>query len=387
MATAVLVLIALLGAGAPAAPSSPFTLRILAPDPFHIAGATTIEAAAFDADGALYDAIAWMSLSLDGGPQQHDDAPPWSWTVEADGARRHRVAIVAVARDGRRATVSALSSATRWVDAVSVTQVLVPVVVRARSSDGAKERVVAGLGAGDFTLLEDGAARPIVSFSSEPPAGAVVLAFDTSLSMEAHLWSARRAASEFVNTLPAAAMLSLLTFNDDVHLEQDFTGDRAALRDALGAARTGGSRTALHEALRVGARHLTQQTGPRTLVIFTDGMDTRDEDDGSLRTAIEAAQGADVAVYGIAWGTEATAALERMTGGTGGELFAPSGGRELNAAFASIAESLGSRYLLGFEPSRPSEPGYRSIEVRVAREGVRVHARAGYRVGSAPSNR
>ncbi len=359
---------------------APFAVRILAPDPLFLLGATTIDAAAFDATGAPYDGIVWMSLSLDGGPPDHDDRPPWSWTVDAGATlRRHRVAIVAVGRDGSKAALSTLSTATRWVDAVTVSQVLVPVVVRAAPpSEGEPERIITDLEANDFTILEDGAVRPIVSFSSEPPEGAIALAFDTSLSMEAHLWSARKAASAFIASRPSPSILSLLTFNDDVYLECDFTTDRAPLLQALAAARAGGSRTALHEALRVGARHLTKQAGPRTLVIFTDGVDTRDEDDGRLRTAIEAAQSADVTVYGIAWGTSASAALERMARGTGGEMFGALGARELHRAFAAIGESLGSRYLLGFEPSRPEEGGYRSIEVRVARQGVRIHARAGY---------
>ena len=373
--------------GADADPA-PFVVRILAPDPLYLVGATSIEAAAFDANGAPYEGIAWMSLSLDGGPPGLDDRPPWSWTVDAGAAlRRHRIAIVATGRDGSKVTLAALSTSARWVEAVTVSQVLVPVVVRAEPSEGAPERFVTNLSAEDFTILEDGAVRPIVSFSSEPPVGAIALAFDTSQSMEAHLWSARKAASDFIASRPAQSILSLLTFNDDVYLECDFTADRAALNRALAAARAGGTRTALHEALRVGSRHLTKQDGPRTLVIFSDGMDTRDEDDGKLRTAIEAAQSADVSVYGIAWGTGATerraagpSALERMAQGTGGEMFRAEGARELRGAFTSIGDSLGSRYLLGFEPSRPDEAGYRSIEVRVAREGVRIHARAGYHV-------
>ena len=363
--------------------SAPFTLRILSPDPLYLSGDTSIEVAAFDPNGAPYEGIVWMSLSIDGGAPEHDDRPPWAWTVDAGGTQRHRVSIVAVGRDGKRGSLSALSSAARFVDTVSVSQVLVPVVVRGGHAE-ADTRVVSGLEVKDFTILEDGAVRPIVSFSSEPPAGAIVLAFDTSVSMEGHFWSARKAASDFIAALPSESMLSLLTFNDAVYLEHDFTADRAPIQTALAAARTGGTRTALYEALRVGSRHLAKQASPRTLVIFTDGMDTIDEDDGRLRTAIEAAQGADVAVYGIAWGGAATAALERMGQGTGGEVFAARGAAELNAAFASIDESLGNRYLLGFEPTRPSEPGYRSIEVRVAREGVRIHARAGYSVGSQP---
>jgi VWFA-related protein len=379
---------ALLSAGA-AAPRAggdapAFVVRIVAPDPLHLAGVTSIEAAAFDPSGAPYPGIAWMSLSLDGAPPEHDDRPPWSWTVDAGAAPRgHRIAVVAVGRDGSKASLSTLSTPARWVDAVTVSQVLVPVVVRAEPSRGTPERLVTDLQAGDFTILEDGAVRPIVSFSSEPPAGAIALAFDTSLSMEPHLWSARKAALDFVASRPAPSNLSLLTFNDDVYLEQDFTTDRSAVGAALAAARAGGSRTALYETLRVGSRHLAKQAGPRTLVIFTDGMDTRDEDDGRLRTAIEAAQGADVAIYGIAWGTEASASLARMALGTGGEVYGARSAGELRGAFAAIGEALGSRYLLGFEPSTPERAGYRRIEVRVARQGVRVHARAGYHAAPA----
>ena len=51
---------------------------------------------------------------------------------------------------------------------------------------------------------------------------------------------------------------------------------------------------------------------------------------------------------------------------------------DLRGAFARITESLGTRYLLGYEPPNPGKPGYRRIDVRVSREGAKVFTRRGY---------
>src|SRR5690606_15487291 len=48
-------------------------------------------------------------------------------------------------------------------------------------------------------------------------------------------------------------------------------------------------------------------------------------------------------------------------------------------AFETIAEDANRYYVVGYQPSNPSFDGkYRSIEVRVKRDGARVRARRGY---------
>ncbi len=395
MSIPILLLLAALGpAVAGAAPRPAFSIRITAPSPLFVAGECRLSAEAVDPEGRPIDSIAWMSLSIDGKEPKHDTRAPFEWIVDAgESLRPHRVEIVAVDRDGARVTLSTLSSSHPYVEAVGVNLVLVPVVVwddRSSAGPGKPPRgaPVRGLTQEDFTILEAGEPQPIVSFSSEPLPASIAVALDNSRSMEGQLWSARKAVLDFIEQQPGYSAVSLLTFNDQVFLEQDFTLDRKLLERSAASIGAEGTRTALNEALRVGSMHLSRRPGARVLVVFTDGEDTVDEEGarGRLRTAIDAALEADVTVFAVAFGPAADAregsdagrALREMTSETGGMLLAARGAGDLREAFDRLAEGLGSRYVLGFEPPDPDKGGYRSLEVRVSRPGVRVFARRGY---------
>ena len=270
------------------------------------------------------------------------------------------------------------ATATRpYVESVSVDLVQVPVVVRDQSG-----RPVRGLAATDFVIREDGKAQPIVSFTSDPAPASIVVALDNSRSMEGRLWSAQKAITEFLREQPHSTALSLLTFNDDVFLDREFTQDAGDVARAVGAVRVEGTRTALYDALRIGSMHLSKRIGTRVLLLFTDGQDTVYEgEEGRLTTSIESAQAADVMVFAVACGAAAVAtpaSLSRMTQETGGELLTAKEGSHMRSAFSRITESLGARYLLTYEPPDPKKPGYRSIQVGVIRSGATATARRGY---------
>jgi VWFA-related protein len=362
--------------------TAPFTVRIVSPEPLFLVGRCRVRAEAIDSEGRPYGRVAWMSLAVDGEALEPDSRPPFEWELDAGAdLKPRRLTLEAVARDGGRASLALLSSAHAFVEAVGVNLVLVPVVVREAPEGKGTGRAVPGLTAADFRVLEDGTERPITSFSNEPLPASISVALDNSRSMERDLWSAQKAIGGFVEGQPPYTALSLLTFNDQVFLEHDFTYDREEIVSAVGAARAEGTRTALYDALRIGSMHLSRRPGPRILVLFTDGEDTVYEGEvGRLRTSIDAAQGADVTVFAVAYGPRQASSLREIASQTGGEVIAARGAGDLKGAFARIAESLGSRYLLGYEPPEPGKPGYRSIEVRVSRPGLSVLARRGYRM-------
>jgi Ca-activated chloride channel homolog len=364
-------------AGAP--DPAPFVLRIVSPSPLHLAGTCQVTAVAELADGTPHDRIAWMTLSVDGRAAVADSEPPFTWQLELEpGFKPHELRLEAVDRDGARATLSALSARNPFVETVGVDLVLVPVVVREAGEAGHDGRLVGGLRAEDFTVLEDGVPQPLTLFTRERMPLSLVVALDTSASMERSLWSAQKAVTEFMRAQPPQAEVSLLAFNDQVYMEQDFTGARDTVVAAVMRLRAEGTRTALVDALRIGSRHLSRRVGTRVLVLFTDGRDTVYEGEtGRLRTAIEAAQAADVSVFAVAFGAADLEPLDDMTAQTGGETVIARGTRELRAAFERLAESIGGRYLLGYELRDPDRAGYRRLEVKVARPNVRVLSRTG----------
>src|SRR5262245_50407425 len=251
-------------------PPAPFILRILWPSPLYLAGRCRVEAGALDRAGQPYDAVAWMSLSVDGGAAVTDTKPPFVWDLDLpEVSARHQLELSAVGKDGSRASLRAISDLQPFVERVGVDMVLVPVVVR---DAGGVPRM--GLKQSDFTVLENGAPQPIASFTTETAPAWVVLALDTSASMVRNLWSAQRALSELVQPLPAGTPISLLSFNDQVFMEQDFTEEKKQIDTAVVGLRAEGSRTAFYDAVRIGSAHLAKHSGTRAMVLFSDGEDT-----------------------------------------------------------------------------------------------------------------
>jgi VWFA-related protein len=260
---------------------------------------------------------------------------------------------------------------------VDVSMVLVPVVVRDASG-----RPVTDLVRSDFTLLEQGEPRELASFGLEDRPVWVILALDTSPSMKPHELAVKHAALDFVAAQSEKTSLALVTFNDGVFLDLDLTGEKRVMAEAIAAVRTGGDSTALLDTLEAVARHLDGRDGGRVAVLFTDGTDTvhpLHAAEERLRSGLDAAISRDVSAYTVAFGPRAAhGLLGRIADETGGEAIEAATVKDLDAAFARVAESVGSRYLLAFKPTRVAEPGFRSIEVRVSRPGLRVAARRRY---------
>jgi VWFA-related protein len=266
---------------------------------------------------------------------------------------------------------------TSYVETVDVSHVLVPVVVRDASG-----RPVTDLSRSEFEILDEGEPQELASFGMEARPVWVILALDTSPSMEPHRLAVQHAALDFVKAQGEKTALALVTFKQGVFLDLDFTRDRGAMEDAIAAVRTGGDSTALLDTLEATARHLENLDGARVAVLFTDGTDTAHplhEAEERLSSGLEAAQGRDVSTYTVAFGPRAAhGLLRRVSDETGGEALTAATEKDLAAAFAHVAESVGSRYLLTFRPASLGRPGFRSIEVNVSRPGLRVVARRRY---------
>lgn len=263
------------------------------------------------------------------------------------------------------------------VERVSVSLVLVPVVVK-----DARGKPVLDLAREDFSIVEEGSPQAIEAFGRESRPVAFMLALDTSYSMRNQDLAMKKAALEFVKSQEPRAAFALEVFNDSAFLEQDFTSDRPTMENAIGALRVEGENTALYDALDAAAHHLEKREEGRVAVLFTDGTETvhpQDEAEERLSSAIAGAARRDVTVYTIAFGPRAAVwVLERIASETGGEAFKAASTKELTGAFASIAESVGSRYLLGYKPSANGGAGFRRIDVKVSRPELKVVARRGY---------
>lgn len=144
------------------------------------------------------------------------------------------------------------------VIAIDTAEVLLPVTVRDSSG-----QFVTDLRAEDFIIYEDGAQQPISSFALKRMPVHVVMMIDTSSSVAHELEDFKEAAWRFINQLDPEDKFSLIRFDDQVELVQDWTQQpqRAETR-----AQPSGNRD-VHEiqrrALSGGARAIGQDQRPQ----------------------------------------------------------------------------------------------------------------------------
>lgn len=207
---------------------------------------------------------------------------------------------------------------------VETNLVTLPVVVSDRGG-----RYVPDLKPEEFTVSEDGAEQKVSFFATVSEPFHVVLLIDTSASTTAEkMRQVQEAAVTFVNNLQADDRVKVISFDDDVRVLCDFTGDRAALASAIRATRPGKG-TRLYDAFDLAYRSLRRVKGRKAVVMLTDGVDwhsdSRTYDDN--RRALEES---DVVVYPVRFDTRAETeqlAREQQQGGQSVDLGTILGGK------------------------------------------------------------
>jgi len=238
---------------------------------------------------------------------------------------------------------------------------------------------ITGLAAGDFEIREDGALQTIAVLTSSDVPLAVALAFDHSASMAGRrLELAREAARAFLRGLRPSDQAMMIRVANEVEVLTPLGTDRAGAAEAL-AALTPWSTTRLHDAIIRALDLIEPAGGRRALILLSDGVDRHSA--ATADEALDRARRADVLVYPVAISASRSALFPALAALTGGRSFQVDDPRQLESALVSIANELRTQYLIGYVPSRPAQAGsreWRSIEVTVARPGVRVRARNGY---------
>lgn len=211
-----------------------------------------------------------------------------------------------------------------------------------------------------------GFARPVRATRVADERATIVLAVDTSLSMEAddvdpdRLTVARRAARAFVADLPGELDVGLVTFNGTTAVAAAPSRDREALVAAIDAMDLGEG-TAIGEAIytaldavAASPRGDDDAPAPARIVLMSDGETTAGRPN---EEAARAAAGAGVAVDTIAFGTPdgviddplggttpvpvAPGPLADIAAATGGTAFEAGSLGELSAVYADIGRVVG----------------------------------------------
>jgi VWFA-related protein len=140
----------------------------------------------------------------------------------------------------------------------------------------ADNRAIAGLQKKDFTVLESGKEREILSVETTTAPFNLILLLDVSGSVESYVDFIRKAARNFINTVDKRDRIAVLTFNEDVKVISNFTTDRAKLSESLDTFDAGGG-TGYYDALAYSlVDTLRPLKGERTaIVVLSDGDDNR----------------------------------------------------------------------------------------------------------------
>ncbi|MGH9907396.1 MAG: VWA domain-containing protein, partial [Pyrinomonadaceae bacterium] len=263
----------------------------------------------------------------------------------------------------------------------------------------------------------------------------VVLMLDTSASTRFKMEEIQDAAIAFVNQLRPDDRVMVVSFDDNIRVLADFSGDRSRLRDAIRRTRTG-SGTKLYDAVdMVINKQLNHIDGRKAIVLFTDGVDTTSRN-ASYDRNVRDAEELDALIYPIQYDTymdmnagggswpgtgpivnSPVDILIGILGGgrRGGIGRGPGGGgvgqsrrdyevanrylrdlayktgarqyqadsmRNLSYAFENIAEELRRQYNLGYYPKRTPQRGERrQVRVRVNQPNLAVRTRDSYVFG------
>ena len=145
--------------------------------------------------------------------------------------------------------------------------------------------------------------------------------------------------------------------------------------------------TSLYDALWFAARDVEDRDGRHAIIVVTDGGDTTSS--RTFHQALEAVQLADAVIYPIlvmpitndaGRNIGGENALATFAEGTGGRVFAPSLGPQLDQVFAKILRDLRTQYLVGFYPKNVprTKDRFHKVRLTVDQPGLRVQTRSGY---------
>jgi len=218
-----------------------------------------------------------------------------------------------------------------------------------------------------LTSLVTAVARPATDVKVPRERATIIVAIDTSLSMQAddvtpsRIQAAKDAAKSFVDLLPPKINVGLVTFNGVAQIRVTPTADRVAVKQAIDETQLG-ERTAIGEAIFASLDALKSappgpkgEAVPARIVLMSDGETTTGRPDAE---GAAAAKKAHVPVSTIAFGTDHGTitvpdqaqpvdvsvnrdALDKIAQETGGSSFSAASGSELKKVYSDIGSSVG----------------------------------------------
>jgi Ca-activated chloride channel family protein len=251
--------------------------------------------------------------------------------------------------------------------------------------------LVANLNKEDFQIFDNGAQQEIRVFekhTSQPLSVATLM--DISGSTAKDLKYEVQSMDRFFRALFREGnpddRSALISFNWEVVRQTPFTRDLGALEKALRRLKAEAG-TALYDAIELGAKYARDREGRHVMVVVTDGGDTISTT--TYHEALRALHDSDTVFYAIlvmpitneaGRNIGGENALTSLAASTGGRVFQPSIGSEMDAAFDDILRELRTQYLLGFYPKNVplTKNAFHRIEIKTKQKELHVISRTGY---------
>ena len=267
-------------------------------------------------------------------------------------------------------------------------------VVTVEASVRRERRAVVGLTAADFELLDNGVAQEIsdVTYEKLPIDVTVVLDISSSVTGPV-LDELRRSLKQLRTDLGARDKLRVVTFDMRVRRLVDFADPPSATDSALASVVASGS-SAVFDSLAVALTAPVPAGRRQLIMLFSDGQDSSSISDAETLLDVARRSAPTVAMVLASTSTKRPASLQRsatklgtatiadladqIASDTGGYVVAISPGDNLTSTFRRVLEQFRTTYVLYFTPKGVDRQGTHTLEVRVKRAKVDVHARRGY---------
>jgi VWFA-related protein len=217
---------------------------------------------------------------------------------------------------------------------------------------------VRGLRQEHFAVYEDKVQQDISLFKQEDIPLSIGMVIDASGSMTMKLDRLHAAAMTFVRESNPEDETSIVSFGDNVNLEQEFTTNARKLSRALGGITPNGN-TSLYDAVVLAAKHV-QEAGfhdKRVLLVVSDGEDNHSK--YKLKDVLDILRESKIIVYSVGllspdsallntgvFAEKGKKALKQLAEVTGGGSFFPKKVDDVEEVCQRIARDLRNQYTI-----------------------------------------
>ncbi|MBI9101882.1 MAG: VWA domain-containing protein [Spirochaetales bacterium] len=140
----------------------------------------------------------------------------------------------------------------------------------------------------------------------------------------------------FLGQLQGDDWVSLITFSDDIRVDQEFTQDVGAVFSKVKTMTAGGG-TRLYDAIAKGIQILSPREGRKVIIFLTDGIDNGSR--FSVKNLAQMNVGEDVFLYGIGLGDVEERVLRNITNISRGTLSITPSPEELQTIYSTVRDT------------------------------------------------